>query len=83
MITPVDMNISTNNPLVSAHDRPTDHHELTASNTLALTNGSQIDRDQHIDDQFLISINHSQLSSANLPAATDIGHNNYAANSNS
>ena len=83
VVTAVDMVISMNNPLISVNYRYADHHELTSSNTLVLSNGSQPNRDQYIDDQFSTGINHTYLSSTNLPVATDSGCNIYATNSNS
>ena len=83
MVTTDDMYISTNNPLISVNDRHADRHELTASTTLELANGSQLYRDQHTDDQFSIGRHHSQLSCANLPVVTDIRHTTYAAKCNS
>ena len=82
VVTAVDLVISTDNPLVSVNDRHADNYELNSSNTLALSNGPQLDRDQYTDDQFSIGINHTQLSSANLIVVTDSGHNIYAANIN-
>ena len=58
MVSTAELLTSIDNPLTSINEKKSDNHKLILSTTLALNNGSQPDRVQHIDDQISTGIHH-------------------------